>query len=56
MCVARNPKPVLRDKLEGWDGEGGGSGVQEGGDLCIPNEIHVVIWQKPSQYKKVIIL
>ena len=22
--------------LEGWDGEGDGRGVQEGGDMCIP--------------------
>ena len=56
MYVARNPKPVLCDRLEGWDGEGDGRGVQEGGDLCIPNEIHVVMWQNPSQYYKVIIL
>ena len=56
MYVARNAKPVLCDRLEGWDGEGGGRGFREGGDLCIPNEIHVVMWQKPSQYYKVIIL
>ena len=24
------------DNLEGWDGEGGGRGVQGGGDICIP--------------------
>ena len=28
----RNPKPMLCDNLEGWDGEG----VQEGRDICIP--------------------
>ena len=22
--------------IEGWDGEGDGRGVQEGGDICIP--------------------
>ena len=22
--------------LEGWDGEGGGTGVQKGEDMCIP--------------------
>ena len=37
MYDARNPKPVLCDNLEGWEGEGGGRGVQEGGDLCIPS-------------------
>ena len=35
------------DNLEGWVGEGGGRGVQEGGDICIPN---ANVWQKPSQY------
>ena len=37
-----NPKPVLCDNLERQDGEG-----------C---EIHADIWQKPSQYCKIIIL
>ena len=30
------PKPVLCENLEGWDGEGGGSAVQVGGDTSIP--------------------
>ena len=30
-----NPKPGLCDNLEGWDGEGGGWEVQEGGGICI---------------------
>ena len=29
-------KPGLCNNLEGWDGEGGGREVQEGGDICIP--------------------
>ena len=33
---AGNPKLVLCDNLKGWSGEGGGRGVQEGGDMCIP--------------------
>ena len=33
---AGNPKLVLCDKLEGWNGEDGGREVQEGGDICIP--------------------
>ena len=33
---ARNPKSVICDNLGGWDGEGGGKEVQEGGDICIP--------------------
>ena len=27
---------MLCDNLEGWDGIGGGRGVQEGGDMCTP--------------------
>ena len=27
---------MLCDNLEGWDGVGGGRGVQEGGDMCTP--------------------
>ena len=30
-----NTKPMLCDSLEGWDGEGGGRKVYEGGDICI---------------------
>ena len=26
---------MLRDSLEKWDGVGGGTEVQEGGDICI---------------------
>ena len=33
---AGNPKLVLCDNLEGWNGEGGGREVQEGGDIRIP--------------------
>ena len=36
MYVAGNPKLVLCDNLEVWDVEGGGGGVQNGGDTCIP--------------------
>ena len=28
--------PVLCDNLEGWNGVGGRSKVQEGGDICQP--------------------
>ena len=27
---------MLCDKLEMWDGVGGGREVQEGGDICLP--------------------
>ena len=32
----RKLKQGLCINLEGWDGEGGDRGVQEGGDRCIP--------------------
>ena len=35
LCDPGNPKPILCDNLEGWDGGGGGREVQEGGDICI---------------------
>ena len=44
------------DDPEGWDGEGGGRGVQEGGTHVHPWLIHVNVWQKPPQYYKVISL
>ena len=31
-----NPKPVLCDNLEGWEGEGGRREAQEGGVISIP--------------------
>ena len=31
-----NPKSVLCDNLEGWNGGGDGRGNKEGGDICIP--------------------
>ena len=30
------PKQGLCINLEGWDGEGDGKEIQEGGDICIP--------------------
>ena len=35
MHEAGHPKLVLWDNPEGWGGEGGGSGVQDG-DTCAP--------------------
>ena len=35
VCLME-PKQGLWINLEGWDQEGGGREVQEGGDLCIP--------------------
>ena len=56
MQEAGHSKPVLWDNPEGWDREGGGRGVQVGGTQLHPWLIHVDVWQKPSQYDKVIIL
>ena len=36
MYDAGQPKPVLCDNMEGWGGEGGGRGTQEGGDTYMP--------------------
>ena len=36
MYKVGNPKLVLCDNLERWDGEGGGREVQEGRDICMP--------------------
>ena len=41
------------DDPEGWDGEGGGRGVQDGEHPWLS---HVNVWQKPAQYCKVICL
>ena len=56
MCEAEHSKLVLWDNPEGWGGEGGGSGVQDGGIHVHPWLIHVDVWQKPLQYCKVISL
>ena len=35
MDEARHSQSVLWDKLEGWGGEGGERGVQDGRDKCM---------------------
>ena len=55
MHKAGHPGPVLCDNLEGWGGEGDGRWVQDGGTHVYLWPIHVDVWQKPSQYCKVII-
>ena len=47
-------KLVHWDNSEGWNGEGGGRGVQDGGTHIYLWLIHANEWQKPSQYCKVI--
>ena len=45
---AGNPKLVLYDSLEGWDGVGGGREVQREGTYVNLWLIHVDIWQEPT--------
>ena len=52
----REFKPELCGNLEGWDGEGGGREVQEGGDMCLPMADSGWWMQTPTQYCKAIIL
>ena len=47
---------MLFDNPEGWGGERGGRGVQDGETHVYPWVIHVDVWQKPPQYCKVISL
>ena len=54
MLEAGHAKLVLWDNPEGWDGEGGGRGIQYGGTQVNPCLIHVGVWQKPPQYCEVI--
>ena len=56
MHEAGHSKPMLWDNLEGWDGDGGGRKVQDGGTHVHLWLIYVDVWQKPPQYCKVIIL
>ena len=41
---------------EGWDGEGGGRGVQDWGTPVNSWLIHINVWQNPLQYCKAICL
>ena len=56
MHEAGHSDPVLWDNPEGWDGEGGGWGVQDEETHVHPLMIQVNVWQKPPQYCKVISL
>ena len=54
MRETGHSKATHWDNLEGWDGERGGRGVQDGGHVY-PWLIHVNnVWQKPLQYCKII--
>ena len=54
MHEAGHLKLVLWGNPEGWGGEGGGRGVQDGGTHAHPWLIRVSAWQKPQC--KVVIL
>ena len=49
MHEAGHAKPVHWANPEGWDGEGGGRGVPDGGTYVHLWLIHVSVWQKPPQ-------
>ena len=55
MHETRFSGPEHCDDSEGWDEEGGGTGVLDGGHVCLWL-IHVNVWQKPLQYCKAISL
>ena len=50
MHEAGHSELMLWYNPEGWDGEGGGSGVQDGETHVHPWVIHVDVWQQPPQY------
>ena len=52
----RKLKRGLCINLEGWDGEGEGTEVQKGGDICIPMADSCEVWQKTTKFCKAIIL
>jgi len=56
MHEAGDSKSVLWDNLEGWGGEGGGKGVQDGGTHVYTRLIYVDVWQGPPQCCEVIVL
>ena len=52
----RELKPGLCNTLEGWEEKGGGERFQREGTYVYLWQIHVDVWQKPTQYRKAIIL
>ena len=54
MHEAGHLKPVFWDNPEGWGGEVGERGIQDGGTNVHPWLIHVDVWQNSPQYCKVI--
>ena len=56
MYDGGNPKPVLCDNLEGWDGVGVGGRLRREGTHVYLWLIHVDMWQKPAKHCKAIVL
>ena len=56
MQESENSKPVNWDNPEGWDGDRGMRGIQDGGTRVQLWLIHVNVWKKLPQYCKVISL
>ena len=52
----RELKPGLCNNLEGWDVEGEGKDVQEGGTYVYLRLIHVDVWKKATKSFKASIL
>ena len=56
MHETGHSKLVHWDDPEGWDGEGGGREIWDGGTRVHLWLIHINVWQNPPQYCKVISL
>ena len=54
MYEVGHSKLVFWDNPEGWGGDGGGRGVQDGETHTHPWLIHVNVRRKPPQYCEVI--
>ena len=52
MHEAGHSKPVLWDHPEGWGGEGGGKGIQDGGTHVHLWVIHIDVWWNPPNIVK----
>ena len=55
-CTKYGAQPIVCDNLEGWHGVGVGKRLKREGMYVYLWLIHVVIWHKPTQHCKAIIL
>ena len=55
-CMMQSSTPGLWDNLEGWDGVRDGRRFKREETYVYLWQIHVDVWQKPTQYCKAIIL